>query len=408
MSFEIRGVAPDRLREWLTAVESASGEEPAEEAWPYVEAVIESDRVLGAYDGDRIVGGGAAFRYRLTVPGGTTIAAAGVTAVGVMPTHRRRGILRQLMVEQLRDARARGEIVAILWASEGSIYGRFGYGLGALNGRIDIERDRAVFAGPHAARGEFRLIDRQEALSVFPKVYDPVCAVTPGFVERSRNWWENDVLPDLQAYRRGAGKKFYALHERDGRPVGYVLYRVISEWGDVGSLSVLQVQEVIALDADALRETWQFVFGVDLVHRIRARVGPVDHPLLLMLLEPRRLALRAVDGLWLRITDVPAALTARGYRGSASVVVDVADQFMPDAAGRWRLTVTDGVAAVEATEDAADLVLDTSDLAAVYLGAFSFSQLARAGRTQELTEGARAKADDLFATPIRPWCPQVF
>jgi predicted acetyltransferase len=408
LSYQIRGITRDRLREWLSAIESASAEEPADEAWPYFQAVTEIDRVLAAYDGERIVGGGATLSYRLTVPGGGRVGAAGVTAVGVTPTHRRHGILRRLITQQLGDIRARGEAVAILWASEGSIYGRFGYGLATLNGRIDIERDRATFARPVTPRGNYRLIERDEALQLFPQVYDPVCAVTSGFFERSRNWWENDVLPDLQAYRRGAGKKFYAVHERDGRPVGYVLYRAINEWGDVGSLSVLQVQEVMALDSDALRETWQFVFGIDLMHRIRARVGPADHPLLLMITEPRRLALRAVDGLWLRIVDVPGALAARGYRGSGSVVLEVADEFMPELGGRWRLDVSDGKASVSASSDPADLALETADLASVYLGAFSFAHLARAGRASESNSGARERADELFATDVRPWCPQVF
>jgi len=407
VTIEIRTVAPARLREWIDAIESASGDRVTDEAWPYVERCTEIDRVLGAYDGDRLVGGGAAFSYQLTVPGGH-VAAAGVTAVGVMPTHRRRGTLRQLMAAQLADVRTRGEAVAMLWASEGSIYGRFGYGLATLNGRIEIERERATFASPATPRGSFRLIDRDEALELYPQVYDPICAATPGFFGRNRTWWENDVLPDLQSYRRGAGNKFYVVQERDGHAVAYVLYRVISEWGDVGSLSVLQVQELMALDADALRDTWQFVFGVDLIHRIRARVGPVDHPLLLMVSDPRRLALRVVDGLWLRIVDVEAALAARTYNGSGSIVLEVADGFMPELAGRWRLHVESGSATVTLTEDGPDLALDVADLGAIYLGAFSFAQLARAGRTRELTPGARAAADALFTTPTRPWCPQVF
>lgn len=407
MGFEIRGVERARLREWVTAVESASAEQPTDEAWPYTEALLESERVLGAYDGRQIVGGGASFGFELTVPGGQ-VKAAGVTNVGVMPSHRRQGILRALMGVQLADVRERGESVAALWASEGSIYGRFGYGVGALSGRIDIERDRATFAEPHSPRGTFRLVTAGEALDLFPPVYERLRVTNPGFFSRSRAWWEMDVLPDLVSFRRGAGPKFQFVHERDGEVVGYVLYRAVHEWGDVGSLSILQVQELIAVDPDALRELWQFVFGVDLMHRIRARVGPIDHPLLLMVSEPRRLGMRIVDGLWLRVVDVVAALEARTYEGSGQLVLEVHDSFMAELGGRWQLTIDDGRARVTPTSASADLILDTRDLSALYLGAFTVAQLARAGRTVEQFAGARAKADALFATTLRPWCPQVF
>ena len=407
MTFQIRPLPADQLRAYVEAVENAGGGEVEDEAWPYVERTFEPDRVLGAYDGTRLVGGGGAYTFQLTVPGGR-VPAAGVTWVGVLPTHRRRGILRAMMATQLADVRRRGEPIAVLWASEGSIYGRFGYGLASLNGRIEIERDRAAFIAPAEPRGSMRLVTRDEALELFPRVYDQLCARTPCFFARSQTWWEAEVLSDLKVYRRGGGRKFYVVNERDGQPVGYVMYRVVGDWGDAGTLSTLQVQELLGLDGDALRETWAYVFGHDLIKTIRARVGPPDHPLLLLVTEPRRLQLRVGDGVWLRIVDVPAALTARRYTGTDSLVLEVSDGFMPELAGRWRLSVEEGSARVDPTTDTADLALDVTDLGAVYLGAFSFAQLARAGRTAELTSGARARADALFVSHVQPWCPQIF
>lgn len=407
MNLEIRRLPPEQLRAYVETVENAGGDEVADDAWPYAARTFEPDRVMGAYDGEQLVGGGAAYSFQLTVPG-ARVAAAGVTWVGVLPTHRRRGLLRQMMATQLADVRRRGESIAVLWASEGSIYGRFGYGMASLNGRVEIERERATFSAPAEPRGSMRLVTIDEALELFPRVYDPLCVETPGFFVRSRAWWEADVLPDLKAHRRGGGRKFYVVNERDGRPVGYAMYRVVGDWGDVGTLSALVVQELLAVDADALCETWAYVFGHDLIKTIRARMGPPDHPLMLLVSEPRRLTLRMADGLWLRIVDVAAALAARRYTGSDSLVLEVSDAFMPDWAGCWKLAVEEGVAQVTPTTESADLALDVTDLGALYLGASSFAQLGRAGRTSELTSGARARADALFVSYIQPWCPQIF
>ena len=113
--------------------------------WSRERLVLELDRWHAAFDDGRIVGGAAAASYRFTVPGGVQVSGAGVTAVGVQPTHRRRGINAALMRAQLDDVHARGEPIAVLYASEGGIYGRFGYGLSAFLGEIDFEGGRSTF-----------------------------------------------------------------------------------------------------------------------------------------------------------------------------------------------------------------------------------------------------------------------
>ncbi|HYI21466.1 MAG TPA: GNAT family N-acetyltransferase [Candidatus Limnocylindrales bacterium] len=409
MTIELRKVPREDLRKWLEAIESASTSGVSDEYWQYAENSIELDRTIGAYDGDQVVGGGAAFSFELSVPGGRAVKAAGVTNVGVSPTHRRRGILRRMMAHQLADVRSRGEPIAILWASEGSIYQRFGYGLATLAGTFDITSNRTTFRTAIPDKpGEVRLVERDEAARLLPPIYDVVRTVTPGFLSRSPDWWAKEVLVDPGFARRGHDRKFFAVHERAGKPVAYVIYRAKLEWGDVGSQSQLTIQELIAVDAAAQREMWRFVFGVDLIAHIRNRFGPPDEPLLLMIAEPRRLDLRLRDGLWLRIVDVAAALEQRGYAADGSLVLDVRDEFLPDAGGRFRLDVASGSARVTATDEPADVQLDAADLAAVYLGAFTFAQLARAGRTQETTPGGHARADALFTTSVTPWSPQIF
>jgi predicted acetyltransferase len=408
MAIEVRPIRESELRPWLEAVETSFGDEVRDERFADFRRIVEVERVLGAYDGEQVVGGGAAFSFRLTVPGPRQVAAAGVTAVGVLPTHRRQGMLRQLMSRQLADVRARGEQVAILWASEGSIYQRFGYGLASLNGPFEIERERSTFRIAGQPSGSVRMVTHDEAAEAFPPIYDAVRAVTPGFYERSADWWQANILSDYPATRRGASRMFLCLHEREGAPTGYAIYRIKADWGELGTKSVLQVVESIAVDPMAERDVWRFLFDVDLIANIRSHVGPVPHPLLLTLDDPRRLGLKVGDGLWLRLLDVAAALEGRGYAADGTVVLDVVDDMLPDVGGRFRLTARGGAGSVEPTADGPDIELDVTDLASVYLGAFAFSDLARAGRTVEAQAGARARADAIFASAVRPWCPEIF
>lgn len=408
MAIEIRLVPRDDLRHWIDTIETAFADTISDERWAGFSQILEPDRTLGAYDGDRLVGGGSVFSLRMTVPGGERIRAAGVTAVAVLPTHRRRGMLNALMAEMFADARRRGEPAAILWASEGSIYQRYGYGLATLVSNLDIERERAVFRQPDDPIGSVRLVEIDEAVERFTQIYDQLTAVTPGFLERSATDWRVERLADYEEWRRGRSRKFYALYELDGEPLAFAIYRIKNEWGDAGTASVVDVMEAMGVTPSATREIWRYLFSIDLIARIQAWGGPPDHPLLLMLAEPRRLRLRLGDGLWLRILDVPAALRARSYRDDGEVVLQVDDGVLSDVAGRWRLAVRDGVADVEATTAPADVVVDVSDLAAVYLGGFTFSQLAAAGRTREEHDDGLARADRLFATARAPWCPEVF
>jgi len=408
MTLEVRPIAEGDFKAWFEAVWTAFGEELVEESIERDKKVFELERTFGIYDGKQIVGGGGTFSFQITVPGGALMPTGGVTAVGVMPTHRRQGALRQLMLAQLADGRARGESALLLWASEGSIYQRFGYGLASLAAGIDIERDRATFREPADWTGSVRLIDAAEAAKAFPPIHDALAAVTPGFYQRNEAWWESQILADPPHWRAGSGKKNYLLNERDGKPVGYATYRIKSEYDDVGTKSVLRVVETMAIDPAATRDIWRYLFGVDLIHRVTYWPGPADNPLLLMLNEPRRLQLRFGDGLWLRIIDVPAALRTRTYAADGELVVEVQDTVLPDVAGRWKLTVREGRAEVASTDQPADLRLDITDLGAIYLGGFSASDLARAGRGAELTAGALRRAEAMFASDRAPWCPHVF
>ena len=363
------------------------------------------ERVHAALDGAEIVGGAGVFPFELSVPG-AQLPCAGVTVVGVLPTHRRRGILDRLMRTQLADIRERGEPIAALWASEETIYGRFGYGLAAQDVMIEASRVHAALRAELPGRiGTTRLVSHAEALRVFPRVYDRVRRRTPGFVSRTKAWWEVRKLDDRPERRRGAGELNCVVLEIDGRPVGYALYRIKLEFEGALNTSQVVVLEAIGDSPEATREIWRYLLAIDWVAEIHCELLPADHPLFLLVQRPNLLNWKVFDGLWLRLVDVGAALSARGAATDGRVTFDVsADPVLPDNVGTW--TVEDGVA--RRSRRRADVRLDVQALASAYLGGFTFAELARAGRVEEVARGGIARADALYRVDAKPWCPETF
>jgi predicted acetyltransferase len=362
------------------------------------------ERMHAAREDGQIVGGAGAFDFELTVPGGT-VPTAGVTIVGVYPTHRRRGVLRAMMRAQLEDVHERGEPLAALWASEETIYGRFGYGLASLAGEINMPRERTAFARPLEQRGQARLLEAEEALERFPPVYDRVRLETPGMFARTRDWWDLRRIADPPEFRGGQGPKRYLALDFDGETEGYALYRMQSSWENGSPTGKLNVIEAMGATPQAIAEVWRFLLDMDWIATVNAGLLPVDHPLWFLLAQPRRMHYRVGDGLWVRLVDVGAALSARAYATDEPLVLDVRDAFCPWNEGRWRLAG----GRAERTDDGADIGVEVGDLASTYLGAFRWAELERAGRVEELTEGALDRADRVFATSTpAPWCPEIF
>jgi predicted acetyltransferase len=394
-------------RDYLVAGELAFGSRAHDEDVPGWESLFEPDRALAGYDGDRVIATAAAFSFDLSIPGGIA-PTAGVTLVGVHPTHRRRGILRRMMRMQLDDVHERGEATAILWASEGGIYQRFGYGMATTLTRLSIERDRSAFRSAHTASGTVRFIDVDEARRILPPVYDAVAPTRPGFFARTPAYWDAEFFHDPEHWRRGASAAFHVVHETDGVVDGYARYRIRDNWEASGPRSAVVLVEKMGTSPAANLDLWQFLLGIDLMATVEAWNLAPDDPILLSVLEPRRLGMTLGDGLWLRVVDTAAALAQRRYAADGRLVFDLADEFCPWNAGRWSLTVEGGMPLVEPTNDAPDLSCDITDLGAVYLGGISFAALADAARVRELQPGGLMKADALFRTARPPWCPKVF
>lgn len=405
MSVDVRRVeSTDELHRAILSIGQYFGMELGTEPLERFARNIQSERAHAVWDDGRIVGGTAVFPFELSIPGGT-VRCAGVTAVGVDPTHRRRGLLRALMRAQLDDVHERGEPVAALWASEEGIYGRFGYGTASRAGEISLAREYGRYALPFEPRGRVRFVDADEALELLPPIWDAAFERTPGMLRRNREWWENRILADPPDRRQGGGPKRFAVLELDGVPQAYAIYRHNFAYEQGSSTSRLAVGEAIAATPRATAELWRFLLDMDWQATISAHLLPIDHPLFQLLAEPRRMRFRVGDGLWIRLVDVGEALSSRSYDVDGEVVFDVVDAFCPWNQGRWKLVG----GRCERTEDEPDLRCDVSALGSVYLGGFTFEELARGLRVEELRDGAIDRADRIFRrSGPGPWCPEIF
>jgi predicted acetyltransferase len=404
MAFEVRTVKDlDEFTSAVLAIGQYFGMTPTEERMQRFLDLITLDRMHAAWSDGAIVGGAAAFTFDVTVPGGE-LPTAGISVVGVYPTHRRRGVLRALMRAQLDDIHERGEPVAALWASEEPIYGRFGYGLASFCGEINLAHEYTAFAYHSDPAGTLRFLDAEDALTALPPVFDRIRPQWPGMFSRSRLWWEQREVKDPEERRNGAGPKRWIAYERDGEIEGYAVYRHKPGWEAGATTAELRVIEALGATPEALRDLWGYLLAVDWKANVTASLLPPDHPLFFLLSTPRRMRYRMGDGLWVRLVDVGAALSGRKYLEDGSIVFEVDDEFCPWNAGRWRL---EGGTA-ERTDAAADLALPVQSLASAYLGGPSFAALARAGRVEELTDGAIARADGMFRWDRHPWCPEIF
>ena len=411
----MRPIAPEEFEAYSEVPARAFNDTAlADEETEQERVVFEFDRSIAAFDGDAIVGTTAAYTFQMTVPGGIA-GTAGVTFVSVLPSHRRRGILSAMMRRQLADVAAKGEAVAALYASESAIYGRFGYGLASGQLRLTIRRGDGTLNMPAAAgHGPVRVQDAWpgELRSELAKVYDSAVPHRPGMMARDERWWEK-VLADPPSWRKDATRLRCLLAGDDSGPHGYALYRVRPDWGDDGLPSgTLLLRELVTTDGAATAALWGDLLTRDLVSEVVARQRPVDDPLLEMLADRRRARPYLTDGLFIRLTDVPAALTQRRYSCPADVVIEVTDDLLPANAGRWRLQCAGpadgGVASCERTSAAADITLPVAALGAGYLGGTRLGALAAAGLVTEGARGAVPRLSAALYSDPAPWCPSMF
>ncbi|MFI6038820.1 GNAT family N-acetyltransferase [Streptomyces sp. NPDC051315] len=406
---ELRVVRPQDWDAWYdTLLLAFGGVDESDEERALWKGLTPCERSLGAWDADEMVGTAGAFDFRLTVPGGASVPAAGVTMVGVTATHRRRGVLTSMMRRQLDDVRAWGEPLAVLTASEAAIYGRFGYGAATFGLSAEIDTGRVRLSVPEGTDDvRLRYADPVGVLDRCEAVYARTVPRRPGMLAR-RPGWERLAVLDPESERGGASPLQCVVAERDGEPVGYARFRVRPEWTDTGHNGQVVVQELAAVEPAAEAALWRFLFGIDLTTSLTVRGRPLDEAWQHLVSDVRRCRLRVRDGLFVRLVDVGAALEARTYQAPVDVVVEVEDHFCPWNAGRWRLSGDTKGASCAPTADAADLAVTVRELGAAYLGGVSLASLAAAGRVRELRAGALAQASLAFGSSVAPWLPHGF
>ncbi|MEV7180209.1 GNAT family N-acetyltransferase [Kitasatospora sp. NPDC093679] len=368
-------------------------------------AALEMDRNLMAVAADgRPVGTAGAYSFELTLPGAVLAPTAGVTGVGVLPSHRRRGVLTAMMRHQLTDLRERGEFLSVLLASEAVIYRRFGYGPATYTARLTVPCHRSALAAPRArgaagpATGSIEVVRRAECGEILEGVYDRYRRAQPGALSRPSRWWSAGAgQPPISPAPR-----YVAVHrDSDGVPDGYASYAL----GESGTLTV---DEIIATDDAVETALAGFLLEHDLVERVLFKHVPTGHPLRWRFADFRAAeASGDTDWLWVRLLDVPRALTARGWFADGELVLDVDDPFLGEG-DRYLLTVRDGKAECAPTDREPDLSLDVGDLGSIYLGGTAPSTLVRAGHVRAHRPGAAALADVLFAAERSPHCLHWF
>ncbi|MFI6073386.1 GNAT family N-acetyltransferase [Actinoplanes sp. NPDC051343] len=350
------------------------------------QAMTETDRSLIAEHDDRVVGHATALTRDLTVPG-AIIPAAHVTGVGVAPTHRRRGILTELMRKQLEGLAAAGrEPIAVLWASESAIYPRFGYGPASARLSLEIANREVRLTAPPATppNGRLRLIKPATVADELAAVYERVRAGRVGFSSRGEKWWKHLLADHNDEHGEQTGRRG-VLYEDDRGPAGYALWRAEGKWTEWGPDGVIGVREMVADGPEAYDAIWRFLLGIDLTRTVKHWHAAVDEPVQYLVDDPRRLGRRHLDGLWIRIVDLPAALEARQYTTAVETVVEVSDPLIPANQGRWRLSGGPDKVTCTRTDEAPDFACTITELGAAYLGGTSLAALAAAGRVRQLT-----------------------
>lgn len=402
MAVEIRCITDGELPAFRDAVMLTFGDdgERDPDGAARLRALIAPGRAWAAFDRGMMVATAGTFDHEIGVPGGGSLAIAGLTMVTVRATHRRRGILRALMTLHLEEARARGVAVSGLWASEASIYGRFGYGVAAHHDLLEVREAGSLVVAAGRELDELEPIDDARARESLPGIYDRATRDRPGALRRSAVWWRERRFLETPFARAGASRRRHVVARRGDALVGYVAYRQRGAFSNGLPAGTAELIELIAVDPRAEATLWRFALGIDLFPTVTWWNAPLDTALPWLVSDLRRVQRRRVDNLWLRLDDIPAALAARRYSSDGELRLAV-------EGATYELVVRDGRATCAAVARAGELELDRARLASLYLGAITASELARAGVIRG-DASAIAVADRVFASAVAPWCPEVF
>ena len=407
MPISIRTVEDDELRDWIAALHvpffvDADAERQADIRRPYYDL----RRCWAAFDAGHVCGTFRSFANELTLPGGTALSASAITGVTVLPTHRRRGLLRRMMAADLDASVERGEPLAILIASEYPIYGRYGFGRASDHVRLGIDTRSARFVQPGS--GSVELVARNTIREVGPQLYERCRLVQPGAIMRHDHWWDQSLGIVDAAWPIPKGMRYVLHRDEAGKPQGYLRYHVEEKWNERQPDNTLVVDELLSCTDDAYARLWRFVCEVDLISTVRAEDRSPDEALPWLLEDARAVQQQhRSDFLWIRLLDPVVALRSRRYLAPGRVVMEVRDE-AGYARGRFALEADGDGAACRRTGEAPDVTLDVPALGSIFLGGVSLRTLATAGRATEERTGALDRADTMFRWNLAPWCSTWF
>ncbi|MFL6140011.1 MAG: GNAT family N-acetyltransferase [Frankiaceae bacterium] len=362
---------------------------------------LDFDRTLAGYADGQVVSTFRSFPTPLTLPGGGVLTADAITAVTVSATHRRQGLLTEMMTTDLRAARDRGEPVAILIASEWSIYGRFGFGAATEHAEYELDARSARFVDGGAGTVAYSTADEMRALA--PAVFDAHRLTSVSEIGRTDRTWDV-TFGQLTAPWSDHSKDVHVLcRDDDGQTSGYATFTIEDRWDGRRPNVLLTLREMVTTHQAAATRLWRFLCDIDLVMTVKAADRSVAEPLRWQLGNARALHQRdRADFQWVRLLDVPTALAARRYPAPGRVVLEVVDG-LGMSGGRYELEGSPDGAECRPTTRSADLSLDVRELGAVYLGGAGLQELATAGLVIERSSGALAGADAMFRGAMSPW-----
>jgi predicted acetyltransferase len=406
MGVEVRTIVVGEAGAWLDQRGVGFLRREPEGSAQYFVETADLDRTRGAFDGTHIVGSLRSFATELTVPGPSSVPASALTNVTVAPTHRRRGVLTEMITGDLRDSKERGEAVSVLIASEYPIYGRFGYGPGAESATYTISTEGLRFVRPSV--GTVELVDLHQLRELAPPVFERFRAGQPGSIGRDAEWWDR-VLRQVPVPGVDPRKGFQAIYRSaTGDVDGYVLYEGTLDFQDMRAMGTQTVEELTAATPEAYQALWEFCFGVDLLTTTTAANRSTDEVLPWLLEDARLVRLTGRhDFVWVRILDACASLASRRYGADARLVLEVRDE-VGLTGGRFALEGGTEASTCVPTTDSADLTVPVRALGAALLGGVSWVRLDAAGLLDEHRAGAVRRAELMFRTPRAPWCTTWF
>jgi predicted acetyltransferase len=369
--------------------------------------VMDDDRTFLAWESDQVVGVSANFSLDISVPGGS-VPTAGVTFIGVRPTHRRRGVMTAMLDNLHADGLRRAEPMAALWAADPAIYPRFGYGRASRLMRTVIKRAHGTLSdAPEDTTLRLRMLNSSDDFDLTQPIYAEVRAGRGGVPAVDERWHARQTWDPLSR-REGASALYTVVAEDDNGVRGFMRYNLKPEWTAAHDDGTFQIYRMMSRDPAAHAALWRYALSFDLMSKVSWFNAPIDDPIQLWLTHPRHATRQPEDALYVRLLDLPSAMTAQTYSAECDVVVDVTDNRFPENAGRWRITTGQGAASCVRTTDAAGLALDIRVLGAAYLGDASLRGYARAGWIEELRPGTLPALDAAMHWDVPPYCPFIF